>query len=81
MVEPVKIKHNFAVTNMDGTNLFAPFLVALIVMICACGVFGGLLCILFFRVPQDNSEQIPEFTLTSSTNNEDNIMNTETTAV
>ena len=81
MVEPVKIKPYFAVTNMDETTLLAPFLVALIVIICACGVYGVLLCRLYFRIPQDNYEQITEFILTPSTNNEDNIMETETTAV
>ena len=71
VVEPVR-KHYFGVTSMDTTTLFVHLLMLLILVICACGVYGVLLCRLFVRTPQDNSEQNPEIILTPFTNNEDN---------
>ena len=66
---------------MDETTLFDPFLMLLIMMICAFGVGGVLLYRFIFKIPQVNSEQNSEFTLTSFANNEDNNMDTETTVV
>ena len=48
---------------------------------CACGVCGVTLCTLICETPQDNSEQNPELTINLVKNNEDNIIETATTAV
>ena len=67
--------------GMDETPLVVAHLLLSVFVICAYCVFCILLWQIVFTLTQDNYEQNPELPYSLTNSDEDNIIETETTAV